>query len=34
MQCIVREEDYAQTVAVLHRALVEREGYEDVISAA
>ncbi len=34
MQCVVKEDDYAQTVAVLHRALVEREGYEDVISAA
>jgi aspartate kinase len=34
MQCVVKEDDYAQTVAVLHRALVEREGYGDVISAA
>ncbi|NVK41888.1 MAG: aspartate kinase [Oceanospirillaceae bacterium] len=34
MQCVVNEDDYGQAVSVLHRALVEREGYDDVISAA
>ncbi|MGV8842037.1 MAG: aspartate kinase [Pseudomonas sp.] len=34
MQCVVNEEDYAAAIAVLHRALIERENHGDVIAAA
>ncbi|WP_028238892.1 aspartate kinase [Stutzerimonas azotifigens] len=34
MQCVVNEEDYADAVAALHRALIEPENHGDVIAAA
>jgi aspartate kinase len=34
MQCIINEDDYADAVAALHRALIEPENHGDVIAVA
>jgi aspartate kinase len=34
MQCIINEEDYADAVVALHRALIEPENHGDVIAVA